>query len=128
MGEPRCSPGRAHTNSVNPRSVHNLQLQFCFCYVVLYWGLQLIYNVLCRPNVTTGKLGTRCGYVYKVTIRLKDHAHQLWCVVPIPQSTTWTNVKPTLIHCLVYAGSSSLCHVICDTQSSERELRLDWCR
>ena len=48
---PRCSPGRAHTNSDNPRSVHNLQLQF-FCYVVLYLGLQLIYNELCRP--TTG--------------------------------------------------------------------------
>ena len=52
-----CSPGRVHTNSDNPRSVHNLQLQFCFCYVVFYWGLQLIYNVLCRP--TTGKLGNK---------------------------------------------------------------------
>ena len=31
---------------------------------------------------------TRCGYVYEMTIRLKDHADQLWCVVPIPQSTT----------------------------------------
>ena len=28
-----------------------------FCYVVLYWGLQLIYNVLCRP--TTGNLGNK---------------------------------------------------------------------
>ena len=31
---------------------------------------------------------TRCGYVYEETIRLKDHADKLWCVVPIPQSTT----------------------------------------
>ena len=31
---------------------------------------------------------TRCGYVYEMTIRLKDHADQLWCVVPILQSTT----------------------------------------
>ena len=33
---------------------------------------------------------TMCAYVYMyvVTIRLKDHADQLWCVVPIPQSTT----------------------------------------
>ena len=31
---------------------------------------------------------TMCGYVYVVTIRLKDHADQLWCEVPTPQSTT----------------------------------------
>ena len=31
---------------------------------------------------------TRCGYVYEVTIRLKDHADQLWCVVPRPLSST----------------------------------------
>ena len=58
-----------------------------FCYVVLYWGLQLIYNVLCRP--TTGKLGNNVWIcLYVGSIRLKDHADQLWCVVPTPQSTT----------------------------------------
>ena len=61
-----------------------------FCYVVLYWmywGLQLIYNVLCRP--TTGKLENNVWIcLYVGTIRLKDHADQLWCVVPTPQSTT----------------------------------------
>ena len=30
---------------------------------------------------------TRCGYVYEMTIRLKDHADQLWCVVPIYTTT-----------------------------------------
>ena len=52
-------------------------------------GLQLIYNVLSDyVGLRQENWETRCGYVYEVTIRLKDHADQLWCVVPILQSTT----------------------------------------
>ena len=57
-----------------------------------------------------GNWETMCGYVYEVTIRLKDHA--VVCSAYTPILRRWTNVTPTLIHCLVYAGSSSLCHVI----------------
>ena len=67
-------------------SVHNLQLQFFFatlCCIGVY-NLFTMYYVGLRQ----GNWETMCEYVYEVTIRLKDHADQLWCVVPIPQSTT----------------------------------------
>ena len=49
-----------------------------------------VYNLFTMyyAGLRQGNWETRCGYVYGVTIRLKDHADQLWCVVPIPQSTT----------------------------------------
>ena len=45
---------------------------------------------------------TRCGYVYEMTIRLKDHTDQLWCVVPI-YNTPVSDAGPTLftVLCLV---------------------------
>ena len=42
---------------------------------------------------------TKCGYVYEMTIRLKDHADQLWCAY-----TPVYDAGPTLftsVHCLV---------------------------
>ena len=63
---------------------------------------------------------TRCGYVYAVTItnmvkcyrgptsiKTKDHADQLWCVVPTPQTL---GVEPILFYCWVNVvdGGSTL--------------------
>ena len=54
------------TNSDNPRSVHNLQLQFflaTLCCIGVYNLFTMYYGGLLQENWET-----RCGYVYAVTI------------------------------------------------------------